>query len=108
MLPIVQSPEDRARDILVRVVRDLTYAFILGPRFFRANNSVTSLGVGKGFHPSPESPWDIYYTIQPAADNPPPLVPPPPSVPHGQCVPWAMQRGTMTVRCNGSLDCRSP
>ncbi|CAN0570094.1 unnamed protein product, partial [Laminaria digitata] len=40
VLPIVLPPEDRARDISVRVVKGLPYAFILGASFFRTNDSV--------------------------------------------------------------------
>ena len=57
VLPVVLPPEDRARDIAVRVVRGLPYAFILGASFFRTNSSVISLGEGKGFQASPGSPW---------------------------------------------------
>ena len=46
VLPVVLPPEDRARDIAVRVVRGLPYAFILGASFFRTNSSVISLGEG--------------------------------------------------------------
>ena len=57
VLPVVLPPEDRARNIAVRVVRLLPYAFILGASFFRTNSSVISLGEGKGFQVSPGSPW---------------------------------------------------
>ena len=84
VLPIVLPPEDRAQDIPVRIVRDLSYAFILGASYFRANSSVISLGEGKGFQPSPgalwvpfqprraatKQSWDRYCALKLAADNP--------------------------------------
>ena len=57
MLPIALPLEDKARDISVRIVRDFPYDFILGASLFRSNNSVISLGEGKGFQPSPGAPW---------------------------------------------------
>ena len=51
MLPIVLPPEDRARDTVVGIVKDLPYAIILGAIVFMANNNVISLGEGKGFQP---------------------------------------------------------
>ena len=94
VLPIVLPPEDRARDIAVRIVRDLPYAFILGASFFRAINSVISLGEGKWFQPSPDAPWvpfqprsaaakqlwGLYCAMQPlatATDSSTPLAPVP-------------------------------
>ena len=95
VLPVVLLPEDRARDIAVRPVRGLSYAFILGASVSRTNNSVISLGEGNGFQASPGSPWvpfqprsvatkrpwDTVCAMQPAGDNPPTVVFPPPSVP---------------------------
>ena len=57
VLPIVFPPEDRVRNILVRVVEDRPNGFISGASFFRANGSVISLEKGKGFQPSPGAPW---------------------------------------------------
>ena len=57
VLKIVFPREDCVRNILVRVVPDLPYRFILGASFFRANRSVISIEKGKGFQPSPGAPW---------------------------------------------------
>ena len=103
LLPAVLPPEAKARNISVRIVRNLPYAFILGARFFRSHSSVISLGEGKGFHPSPgaswvpfqprsavtKHSWDLYCAMQPADDllTPalaPPLAPPLPACSVGQ------------------------
>ena len=103
VLPLVLPPDDKPRNISVRIVRDLPYAFILGASFFKLHSSVISLGEGKGFQPSPGAPWvtfqprsattkhswDRYSAIQPANDlfkpaSAPPLAPPLPACSVGQ------------------------
>ena len=84
VLLIVLPPEDKARAISVWIVRDLPYAFILGATCLRSNNSVISLGEGKGFTPSSGAPWvpfkphrvaskhswDQYCAVNPTTDDP--------------------------------------
>ena len=79
MLPVIVPPKDKAGDILVRVVRNMRYAF-----------SEISPAKGKGFHLSPGAPLvpfqplnaatkqsrDRYCVIQPADDEPPYPKPP--------------------------------
>ena len=56
-MPIVLQPEDRVKNILVRLVLDLPYGFVLGARVLRVKRSVISLEKGKGLQPSPGAPW---------------------------------------------------
>ena len=56
-LPLVFSPEDRVRKVLVRVVEGLPYGLIIGAAFLRKNSSIISFAAGGGFKPAPESPW---------------------------------------------------
>ena len=52
--PLVFSPEDRVRKVLVRMVKDLPYGLIIGAAFLRKHGSITSFAAGGGL---PESPW---------------------------------------------------
>ena len=51
------NPEDRVRNVLVRVVEDLQYGLIIEAAFLRKNGSVVNFATGGGFKPAPESPW---------------------------------------------------
>ena len=57
VLSIVLPPDDHVKNISVRVIQGLPYAFILVSGFVRANSSAISPGKGKGLLPSPGAPW---------------------------------------------------
>lgn len=57
VLATAMTPDDRVRNIAVRVVQVMPYAFTSGSGFFRANSSVLSLDKGKGFQPSLGALW---------------------------------------------------
>ena len=54
-LPLVFSPEDRVRKVLVRVGEDLPYGLIIGAAFLRKHESIISFAAGGGLKPAPES-----------------------------------------------------
>ena len=51
-LPLVFTPENRVREVLVRVVEDLPYGLIIGAAFVRKKGSVISFAAGGGFKPA--------------------------------------------------------
>ena len=56
-IPLVFAPEDKARNVSVRVVEGLPYGFMFGASFLRKHGSVMNFAEGGGFKPAPESPW---------------------------------------------------
>ena len=56
-VPLVFSPEDRVRKVLVWVVEDLPYGLIIGAAFLGMHDSIISFAADGGFKPAPESPW---------------------------------------------------
>lgn len=56
-IPVVFNPEDKVRNVAVRVVEGLPYGFIVGAAFLRKHQSVISFAEETGFKPSPDSPW---------------------------------------------------
>lgn len=44
------------RDVPLKVVDGLPYAFILGKQFLQDNRSALDFGVGRGFQPVPGAP----------------------------------------------------
>ena len=74
VVPIVFAPEDKVRNVAVRVVEGLPYGFIIGAGFFRANASVLDFGVGRGFKPTHSSPWVPFSRHPTKPTHTPPVV----------------------------------
>lgn len=51
------TPEDKVRNVSVRVLEGRPYGFILGASFLPKHGSVVNFAEGGGFKPAPESPW---------------------------------------------------
>ena len=56
-IPIIFPPEDRVRNVSVRVVKGFPYALVLGAAFFHKHKSTLAFDAQQGFRPSPEAPW---------------------------------------------------
>lgn len=55
-ISLVFAPEDKFRNVFVRVVEELPYEFTLGAFFLRKHGSIVNFEEGRGFKPAPESP----------------------------------------------------
>lgn len=56
-VPILFKGDSVVRNVPLKVVDGLPYAFILGKQFLQDNRSALDFGVGKGFQPVPGAPW---------------------------------------------------
>lgn len=59
-LPLAPLPEPEVFTTVVRVVRNLPYALILGTSFLRLNHSVISFAWDNVFQPDPTSTWVLF------------------------------------------------
>ena len=56
-VPVLFKGDSVVRDVPLKVVDGLPYAFILGKQFLQDNRSALDFGVGRGFQPTPGAPW---------------------------------------------------
>ena len=56
-VPVLFKGDSVARDVPLKVVDGLPYAFILGKQFLQRNRSALDFALGRGFQPVPGAPW---------------------------------------------------
>lgn len=57
MVSSVLHPNNRLRNVTVRVVHKFPFGLIVGAIFFRDHESIFGFGLGKGFKSKPSSSW---------------------------------------------------
>lgn len=72
-IPQVFHPDNRIREVTIRVVRKLSYGLIIGESFTRTHKSTFNFGPSKFLKPEPSASW-VPLTYEPVGGPPSALV----------------------------------